>query len=158
MLKLRHLSAEGRLAQALIDTAHERGSAAFVVERYNRAMLRPAESYDNYIANSMTQHARHELRRQQKRLSAMGHLETRVLCRDATLSNGGTDVNAWIDQFLTVEAAGWKGRECSALGSNPVSRSYFETICREAHARGRLFMLGLYLDGQPLAISAFPSG
>ena len=47
LLKLRHLSAEGRLAQALIDTSHERGSAAFVVERYNRAMLRPAESYDN---------------------------------------------------------------------------------------------------------------
>ena len=109
LLKLRHLSAEGRLAQALIDTAHERGSAAFVVERYNRAMLRPAESYDNYIANSMTQHARHELRRQQKRLSAMGHLETRVLCSDVTLSNGDTDVNAWIDQFLTVEADGWKG-------------------------------------------------
>ncbi len=153
LLKLRHLSAEGRLAQALIDTSHERGSAAFVVERYNRAMLRPAESYDNYIANSMTQHARHELRRQQKRLSAMGHLETRVLCGDATVSTSSHhDVNNWIDQFLTVEAAGWKGRECSALGSNPVSRAYFETICREAHARGRLFMLGLYLDGRPLAM------
>lgn len=152
LLKLRHLSAEGRLAQALIDVTHERGAAAFVVERYNRALLRPAESYDEYLANSMTQHARHELRRQRKRLAARGLLETRVLCADAAVASGHTDVNVWIEQFLNVEAAGWKGRECSALGSNPVSRDYFETICREAHARGRLLMLGLYLEDRPLAM------
>ena len=153
LLKLRHLSAEGPLAQALIDITHERGSAAFVVDRYNRAMLRPAENYEDYISHSMTNHARKKLSRQQKRLSAIGRLETRVLCADPALSNGGSpDVEVWLKQFLEVEAAGWKGRELSALGIDPVTRAYFETICREAHARGRLMMLGLYLDNRPLAM------
>ena len=153
LVELSHLSAEGPLAQALIDVTHERGAVAFVSERYNRALLRPAGHFEDYITHSMTNHARQELRRQQKRLSSLGRLETRVLSIDPALANGGdADVEVWLQQFLAVEAAGWKGRDQTALGSHPVTRDYFETICREAHARGRLMMLGLYLNDRPIAL------
>jgi hypothetical protein len=88
---------------------------------------------------------RKELRRQRRRLGEQGCLKTGVLQPD-------DEVGPWLEQFFALEASGWKGQEGTALGGDPAQRGYFEEIARAAHARGRLMLLGLFLDGKPVAL------
>jgi CelD/BcsL family acetyltransferase involved in cellulose biosynthesis len=84
------------------------------------------------------------IRRQERLLSEIGRLEYEALAP-------GADAAAWIEEFLQIEASGWKGRESSALASNGSERSYLKAIATEAFRRGRLVMLALRLDGRPIA-------
>ena len=63
----------------------------------------------------------------------------------------GDDVGRWIDEFLRIEASGWKGERGSALASSERDRRYFTEIVISAFRRGRLLMLGLDFDGHPIA-------
>ncbi|MEK6259881.1 MAG: GNAT family N-acetyltransferase [Planctomycetota bacterium] len=160
LLKLCHLPGEGPLAQAIIDVGAQRGASTFVAERYNRAMLHRAEDFKTYINASMSGSSRKDARRRLRNLSALGMLETRVLSSDPPSSRASAaPVDVWIREFMQVEASGWKGRQKSALNSHPATAKYFETICRAGFERSQMTMLGLYLDGRPVAMCCnFGSG
>jgi len=65
----------------------------------------------------------------------------------------------WIEEFLRLEASGWKGRENTSIASDDSDQSYFRSIAKEAFRRGRLSMQALRLDGRPIAYKCdFPSG
>jgi CelD/BcsL family acetyltransferase involved in cellulose biosynthesis len=65
----------------------------------------------------------------------------------------GTDSNAaeWIEEFLALEASGWKGQEGSAMASREVHRKFFESLAGEAIRQGRCVMSALRLDGKMIA-------
>jgi hypothetical protein len=84
------------------------------------------------------------LRRKERRLSERGRVEHLVLRPE-------DDIGRWIDEFLRVEASGWKGQSRSALASSESDRRYFTEIATSAFRRGRLLMLGLNFDGFPIA-------
>lgn len=54
--------------------------------------------------------------------------------------------------FLRLEGKGWKGRQGTAIRCVPADAAFFCELVREAAAAGRLMMLGLFLDGEPLAL------
>ena len=66
----------------------------------------------------------------------------------------GQPVGPWIDAFLRLEAAGWKGRAGSAMASADDTAAIFRATLAGAHARHRLHALSLTLDGRPLAMLA----
>ncbi len=59
---------------------------------------------------------------------------------------------AWTEAFLELEAGGWKGRHGTALGCQASHREFFARLTREGYARGQVELLGLFLDGKPLAL------
>jgi hypothetical protein len=61
------------------------------------------------------------------------------------------DAQRWIDDFLCLEAQGWKGERGSALASTEGNRCFAAAMLAEAHRRGRLQMVGLDFDGRPIA-------
>jgi hypothetical protein len=61
------------------------------------------------------------------------------------------DIGRWIEEFLKLEASGWKGRCGGALACSEAGRQYFTEIVGAAFRRGRLLMLGLDYDHQPIA-------
>jgi CelD/BcsL family acetyltransferase involved in cellulose biosynthesis len=63
----------------------------------------------------------------------------------------GDDAAAWVEQFMRLEASGWKGRAGTALACREDDRRFVAEVCAEAHRRGRLLITGLDLDGRPLA-------
>jgi CelD/BcsL family acetyltransferase involved in cellulose biosynthesis len=137
---------EGPFQQALLDCLNDRDAVMFQRESYNRAMLRRHDDgAEAYLAAALAPRRRKELRRQRRRLAELGRLESRAL-------GGDGDVAAWIAWFLTLEASGWKGETGSALGCRPDDRAYFTAIARAAFARGQLRMLGIFLDGRPIAL------
>ena len=60
------------------------------------------------------------------------------------------DIGRWIDEFLLLEARGWKGRQGSAMACAEANRTYFTRTVTAAFHRGRLRLCGLDLDGRPI--------
>lgn len=144
-LDLSHQPVQSPLYQSLLDSARHAGKPVGVIETIERACLFHREALEEYSRSAMSAHFRQELRRKRRRLAEQGRLELRVL-------NRADSIDTWIDDFLKLEAHGWKGREATALRSSPAERTYFEQIARAACLRQQLQLLGLYLDGRPVAM------
>jgi hypothetical protein len=136
---------EGPFQHALIDVLTERRTLSFVDDMHARAFLNRGIDAESYCAAAMNHQSRKEWRRQRRRLGEQGNLETRVL-------HASDDVEPWIAQFLELEASGWKGLEHTALARSDADRTYFRAITRNAHAMGRLQMLGIWFNGKPIAL------
>jgi CelD/BcsL family acetyltransferase involved in cellulose biosynthesis len=115
----------------------------YVSGRYQRALFVRAKDAETYLKSALSRHLRQEVRRRERRLAELGKVSHRVM--------ESCNAEQWIDEFLKLEAAGWKGREGSALACSEPNRRFALAILRGAAARGRLHMVGLDLDGRPIA-------
>jgi hypothetical protein len=142
ILELIDYGADGPFHDCLQECVRRRGLARFDVQAFQRAVLTRRQGAG---AGAMSSGSRRELRRQHRRLEEAGRLELRRLDPHA-------DPSSWIDAFLALERAGWKGRARTALASDPAHQAFFEQIARDGQRRGRLQMLGLFLDDRPIAM------
>lgn len=138
---------EGELAQAMTTVLYDRSALVEHVESYTRAFVRKSEDWTIYAAAAMSTHQRRELRRHWRRFSESGELTERTL-----ESNQGDEVESWIDNFLELEARGWKGESGSAIHLRTKTSNYFQEIVRAAYQQDRLQMFGLFLQGEPVAL------
>jgi len=144
LLEINMIAGAGPFHQTLTDCLYNSGKTNRAFDSHTRALFQPAADADTYLCAALSTKHLKMIRRQERQLSEIGRLEY-----DALTPND--DVAAWIEEFLQLEAGGWKGRESSALASNESERSYFKSIATEAFRRGRLVMLALRLDGRPIA-------
>ncbi|MEA1012967.1 GNAT family N-acetyltransferase [Sphingosinicella sp. LY1275] len=136
---------DGPVHHGLEAAARALGRGCPLVHRTVRAELASSLSPAAYYENHVRKKKRKELKRLQNRLAELGAVSCRSL-------GGGADVGAWIDQFLALERAGWKGAAGSALGCTPATEAFFREAVTGAAAAGRLDFLRLDLDGRPIAM------
>jgi CelD/BcsL family acetyltransferase involved in cellulose biosynthesis len=144
LIEFNMLPGAGPFHQALVDHLYISGKPNRIFDSHTRALFQPSVDADTYLCAALSAKHRKMIRRLERGLSEIGRLEY-----DALTPND--DAAVWIEEFLQLEASGWKGRESSALASNEPDRSYFKSIATEAFRRGRLVMLALRLDGRPIA-------
>lgn len=118
-----------------------------IVHREERAMLASELSPEAYLETSLSGKKRKELRRQANRLAEEGEV---VFER----STGADGIGEWCDGFLSLEAAGWKGKAGSALACADGTARLFRESLEGAASHGRLERLTLRLNGKPLAMLA----
>lgn len=145
IVEMEQVHGDGPFARTLIDVLRDRSALTLPIEAWNRALIVPGTNADDYVANAVSSGTRKELKRHRKRLGELGRFEARALARDES-------VEPWIEHFLALEAAGWKGETHTALGCTDGQREFFATVARAAHARGQLRMLGFFLDDRPIAL------
>ncbi len=145
MIEWGWISAEGPFQLALSRALAEAGRPVFEAERHTRGLLRRRAGAEAYLAEALTGQSRKELRRQERRLAELAELRYQA-CGSAA------EAPRWIEQFVALEASGWKGQRGSALGSSPAALDFFCSAAGEAGRRGRLEMLGLFLSGRPIAL------
>ncbi|MBX9681266.1 MAG: GNAT family N-acetyltransferase [Gemmataceae bacterium] len=145
IVEMDHVHGDGPFARTLIDVLRERNALTLPIDAWNRALIVPGTNADDYVANAVSSGTRKELKRHRKRLGEWGRFEARTLATDES-------VEPWIEHFLALEAAGWKGETQTALGCTEGQREFFATVARSAHARGQLRMLGFFLDDRPIAL------
>lgn len=146
-LHLRQLPLSGPLCEALVAVLREHGRKAGIVHSEERAMLASDLTPDAYLEAAMSGKKRKELRRQFARLSELGEVAVERRDDDAGLAG-------WVEDFLRLEAAGWKGRAGSALACYPETAALFREAMAGGAARGSLERLTLSLDGRPIAMLA----
>lgn len=146
-LHLPELPLGGALAQALREELAQQGRQAAVVSRKAHVMLQSDATPEAYYEASVSAKKRKEYRRQANRLGELGALSTHVQ-RDAE------GLAEWTQEFLELEAAGWKGEAGSALASHAATAALWRESLAGAAQRGKLHRLALRLDGRPIAMLA----
>jgi CelD/BcsL family acetyltransferase involved in cellulose biosynthesis len=116
-----------------------------IIHRYERAKLQSEMTGEEYWNSNVRSKKRKELRRLVNRLEECGtvthgHLEN------------ADDLGKWCDDFLKLEASGWKGANGTALINNEAHRSFFIAACANALTLNMLDMLRIDVDGKPIAM------
>lgn len=144
-LRLRHLDAAGPIRAAAIDAAARTGRLASPSARYSRACLSAGYETDAHLREALSGKKRKELRRLRARIEAEGRLSFSTLAeRD--------DLSLWMQDFLALEASGWKGRAGTALAAKPESRAFFAAALLRAFDAGALDFHRLAVNDRPIAM------
>jgi CelD/BcsL family acetyltransferase involved in cellulose biosynthesis len=85
------------------------------------------------------------LRRRMRRLGEQGAVSYRRV-------DGGGEVGPFLDRFLALEAAGWKGREGTAIAHDRRAAAFYRMVAEAAAREGWLALRSLDLDGRPVAM------
>jgi CelD/BcsL family acetyltransferase involved in cellulose biosynthesis len=144
-LALRLVYADGPVMRGLRQAAWQSRRMLDVVQQYDRATLASEADAETYLETTVRPKKRKELRRQAKRLAELGAVTFEQLPPDGP-------IDEWCDQYLALEAAGWKGKGGTALGGDVNLAAFFRKSMASAHALGRLDFLRLLLDGRPIAM------
>jgi hypothetical protein len=144
LMELGCVSGDGPFHKRLVDLSNELGLLTWTTEIFTRGLWRGGNGEHTDPESAVSGDLRRRLRRKEKRMSERGRVEHLVM-------QPGDDVARWIDEFLQIEASGWKGQGGTALASSENGRRYFTEIATSAFRRGRLLMLGVNVDGRPIA-------
>jgi CelD/BcsL family acetyltransferase involved in cellulose biosynthesis len=140
-LHLVALDGQGPLAKALLRA--RKGAA--VVHRSTRAMLKSDLAPLQYYEATVRKKKRKEIGRLQHRLAEVGRVAFKRL-------DDGGDLDSWIDNFLVLEASGWKGRDGAALANAQDTEAFVRDALLGAFAGKRLEMISLDVDGRAIAM------
>ena len=141
VVELGEMVADGPFRQLVTDELYRRGTLSFPVNAHTRAIFHPAASADAYLEYALSGRHRRELGRKARRLSEAGPLTWEA-------TDKSTDIEAFIEDFLRLEASGWKGRQGTALAAAPGRAAFFREVVRGAFERDRLLGLGLRVGGR----------
>ncbi|MGH2965715.1 MAG: GNAT family N-acetyltransferase [Solirubrobacterales bacterium] len=137
------LADEGTVRDALRLAIEHRGVEEVRVNRHRRAVLRRSARGEERLA--VKGKHRRELDRKRRRLEEDlgGTLRTVDRAEDAEA----------VEEFLELEASGWKGREGTAMASLEQDAEFFRAVCGAFRELGRLHLLSLEADGQRIAMA-----
>lgn len=141
LLVLETVRQDGPVADALRGATD--GGTLFELHHESRAaLLRRPEN--DYIDSNRSGKRRREAKRLSTRLD-------QALGGPAQLRDRGASPAA-VERFLTLEAAGWKGRAATALGSDPAHAAFFRAVCDAPTATVQSHILELGLPDRPAAM------
>ena len=145
VLVLPDLPLDGPLTGVLARTAIERGLAVGWADRTHRACL-DARSGDagGVLRAHLGGHGFRDHRRRLRLLESAGRLQFEVARHEGDLRNGFED-------FLYLEAAGWKGRAGSALLQDRHRAAFAREAMSSLSAQGDARIYALRLDGEVIA-------
>lgn len=143
-LQCRELAWDGPVCAALTALCNGQGRKLHVVRRWDR----PAQIAGNAARVKGG-----------KTIARIKSLERRLAQDHGTVAVQFLEATAcpdeWMDHFLELERAGWKGRGGSALACDRATEGLFREIMSEARRRGYLRCATLTLDGRPIAMSSW---
>ena len=144
-LKMEQTSAEGPF-EALVEQMESQPNVTlFRKNVFSRAAIRPSGTADEYKQKQFSKNLRKSTRRQLKKLEALGNISFEK-------SDGHSDFESLANEFLNVEASGWKGTEGTALRSHESTRNFYHELIQRSAAEGKARFLVMRLEGQPLSI------
>ena len=121
VLVLPDMRLDGAVATMLGSVAETRGLPLVTTSPTERPFLESKLDGEEYLKTSLRAHHYREFRRLKRRLADQGRLEHHV-------ARGPEDIRHAIEAFLSLEAAGWKGREGTAMAID----RYRAAFAREA--------------------------
>lgn len=115
-------------------------------DRHHRAMLQSEMTGADYLAHSISAKKRKEYRRLRTRLAELG--QVRFVPEDLP-----AEISDWIEDFLALEARGWKGRSGQAFLSRDARAQYVRDMFKQAALSGKGLFWKLTLDEKPIAMA-----
>lgn len=145
VVHLPQISGDGPLHRILVESNAAAKRSVFTKDLQTRAEFRSAADADTFLKACLSRQKRQGIQRTERRLAETGTLATVWFAP-------GDDANKWADEFLKLEASGWKGREGTALGSDAEQAGFFRGLLQRGAAEGKLLLGKLSFDGRPIAM------
>ncbi len=111
-----------------------------------RSAIIGAFNYSDHLKTNITSRKRSDLSRLSRRLNEVGDV-------DFQLMSSNDDVDKWIDDFLTLENKGWKGKAGTSLAANANDKAFFIQMTRDMATQNRLVMQRMTVDSTIVAMS-----
>jgi CelD/BcsL family acetyltransferase involved in cellulose biosynthesis len=144
LLLLPFLPADGPFAAALDAILRRAQMPAADFNRHQRALLAPTGERQLYVEQAIGQHQHKELRRHLRRLSDSGA----VLF---TAAKESTAVAGALEEFLRLEASGWKGRAGTATADHEDLHRFIREAVYGLAAEGKASINRILVDGRAIA-------
>jgi CelD/BcsL family acetyltransferase involved in cellulose biosynthesis len=135
---------QGALAAAFDAALARRGGESIALAPHARALLAPAGERGSYLERALPHKKLKELGRQLRRLADDGEVRWEI-------AREGTAAETALSDFLTLEAAGWKGRAGTAAVHDPVISGFFEAAVAALARDGQAAIVRLMLAGRTIA-------
>ena len=144
-LMIPKLRQDGPVLALLKTRATMTGRQLRLFDEHERAMLPGGPAGAQALERAFSPKKLKDLRRQRRRLAEAGKLEYRS-------ARSVEDVRAATEQFLAMEAAGWKGRRGTALLADPGLTAFTRAMTRLLAREGKCRIDTLEVDGAPVAM------
>lgn len=139
------LAADGAFCLALRARMTARRQPMLDLGGWRRAMFRPAADAQTYLAAVLSKRRAKDLAQSRRQIERQGGpISFQVLAPDA-------DPSSWIDDYVSMEAGGWKGKEGTDIGADPGIRRFFTRSLTASHAAGRVMAYRLCAGSTPIA-------
>lgn len=140
------MSGGSAVMDALEKVLSDGKTRARLIEARSRAKLTARERPEAFWAASMSTRHRQDFSRKRRQLGRMGELV--FSCAEAPEA-----VAAGLEEFLVLEASGWKGRRKSALRCDAATARFTRRAVAELAQRRLVSIQALRLDGVPIAMA-----
>jgi len=135
---------DGPVASLLTSFADSRGLTMVTTGKVERPVLESTADGEAYLKASLRSHHYREFRRLKRRLADLGRLEHIV-------ARGPDEIRQAIESFLTLEAAGWKGRERTAMAIDRYRAAFAREAVHRLAEQDMCRIHSLTLDGKLIA-------
>jgi CelD/BcsL family acetyltransferase involved in cellulose biosynthesis len=135
---------DGALARAFDAVLARRAGQSRSYAQSRRALLAPAAERAHYLDEAIGHKRRKELRRLRKRLGDSGVVASGH-------SNDPAAVAHALDDFLALEAGGWKGRAGTAARDHADIAHFMRAAVRALADEGKAQVGRLWVDARPIA-------
>jgi len=135
---------DGPVASLLTSFADSRGLTMVTTGKVERPVLQSDADGEDYLKVSLRAHHYREFRRLKRRLGDQGRLEHVV-------ARGPDEIRHAIESFLTLEAAGWKGRERTAMAIDRYRAAFAREAVHRLAEQDMCRIHSLTLDGRAIA-------
>jgi CelD/BcsL family acetyltransferase involved in cellulose biosynthesis len=135
---------QGALAAAFDAALVRRHGESIAFAPHARALLAPAGERGSYLERALPHKKLKELGRQLRRLA-----DDDAVAWD--IAREGAAVETALNDFLTLEAAGWKGHAGTAAAHDPAIRAFLEAAVGALARDGQAAIVRLMLAGQAIA-------
>jgi CelD/BcsL family acetyltransferase involved in cellulose biosynthesis len=135
---------QGAFARALDTVLARQDRASRAFGRHERALLAPGTQRQGYLERSISGDKRKKLRRQRRLLA-----DSAPLTLATTWDAGG--IEAALQDFLTLEAGGWKGRAGTAIVNDPAIQHFVQSAVMGLAADGQVRIDRLIFNGAAIA-------
>jgi len=136
---------DGPTMVALTRVLDARSTSAVTMTQVQRPILASDLDGKQYFEKAQSSSSRKKLRQYRRRLEETGKLELVVF-------DGPQAIDAAFDDFLQLEAAGWKGRGATALLSSSADAAFAKKMIQALANRGNAAIHALYLDGKAISM------
>jgi CelD/BcsL family acetyltransferase involved in cellulose biosynthesis len=145
IVALDSMGADGTVMQALSRVLAARGSVPRIFGQSLRPKLASELDGKAYLEKSLSTSSRKKLRQHRRRLAEKGDLQFRILREPDA-------VNRAFEDFLQLEASGWKGRNGTAVLSRAPDAAFARRMITALAAKGDASIHMLTLDDQPVSM------
>ncbi len=138
------LSTDSLVYHALEKICKSQKRPIITIEKSSRAIIKAQEHSVESVWDSLSKGRQKSLSRANKKLSRAGHVEIERLENPDALGQ-------WLEEFLQMEHAGWKGANKSSTLSIAEDIDYFKSMVQSACENEAMNFFRLTLDGKPIA-------